>query len=91
MKTLQYATTVELWRLYLKGNFKLYKEFMEYLDQIEEKKRRGVNPDTWKMVLEFDDNVSGDLSKYREEDGWPIFLDDFVKFVQNGGKMDIEK
>lgn len=41
--------------------------------------------------MEFEDNLKGDLTKYREEDGWPIFLDDFVKFVQNGGKMEVEK
>jgi hypothetical protein len=79
--------TVQLWTLYLKDNFHLYNSFVKYLDQIPANKRKGVNPDTWKMVLEFDDNVKGNLANYREEDGWPIFVDEFVLFVKNGDKM----
>lgn len=39
------------------------------------------------MTLEFDDSVKGNLANYREEDGWPIFIDEFVNFVKNGNKI----
>lgn len=75
MKTLQFDTTLVLWRLYLKNNFHLYDQFMKYVEAIPQNKKKGFSPDTWRMVLEFDEKVKGDLGNYREEDGWPLFLD----------------
>lgn len=64
-KSLSFDTAVILWELYLKGHFALYDEFMQYLQQIPKNKQKSVNPDTWKMVIEFDDVTKGDLSKYK--------------------------
>ncbi len=53
---------------------------MEYLTTIKDKK--GINKDTWKMVLEFEHNVGGELSKHKEGDFWPILIDNFVEFLK---------
>lgn len=54
-----------LWEMYLKGNFVLYDEFMQYLQDLPKNKQKSINLDTWKMVLEFDDVTRGDLGKYK--------------------------
>jgi hypothetical protein len=45
------------------------------------------------MVIEFDDVTKGDLTKYRDTDGWPIFIDDFVLFVKDNksAKTEVNK
>ena len=92
-KSLSFDTAVILCGRYLKGHFALYDEFIQYLEQIPKNKQKSINPDTWKMVMEFDDVTKGDLSKYRETDGWPIFVDEFVLMVKKlrGSGMEVEK
>lgn len=94
-KALSFDTAFVLWEMYLKGNFVLYDEFMQYLKDLPKNKQKSINPDTWKMVLEFDDVTRGDLGKYKETDGWPIFVDEFVMKVQEHKKgakmMEVEK
>jgi hypothetical protein len=34
------------------------------------------------MVLEFEYVVGGELNRYNENDGWPIFIDEFVNFLK---------
>ena len=36
-----------------------------------------VHVDLWKMVYEFMTTVE-DISKVKESDGWPVFLDNFI-------------
>lgn len=81
-KTISLAIAEQIWGIYLKDRFQLYDKFIEYVGQIKDKK--SINKDTWKMILEFNNVVGGDISKHKESDFWPTFIDNFAEFVKNG-------
>lgn len=53
-----------------------YKQFIEYCETVAKKPKK-VHKDLWKMVYEFTITVK-DINNVKEDDGWPVFLDDFV-------------
>lgn len=80
-KTIPLDVAEQVWGIYLKDRFQLYNKFIEYVGQIKDKKT--INKDTWKMVLEFNNVVGGDISKHKESDFWPTLIDNFAEFVKN--------
>jgi hypothetical protein len=62
-KTIPFEVAEQVWSIYLKNHFSFYDRFMEYLQQTKD--RKGINKDTWKMLLEFEYAVKGDLEKYK--------------------------
>lgn len=79
-KTIPFDMAEYVWGIYLKHRFSFYKEFMEYLKETKDKK--GVNKDTWRMVIEFEHMVGGDLSKYKDTDFWPLIIDNLVLYIR---------
>jgi hypothetical protein len=49
---------------------------MEYCERCQKKPKK-VHKDLWKMVYEFAITVK-DIHEVKEDDGWPVFLDEFV-------------
>jgi len=46
---------------------------------------KGVNKDTWMMLLTFVENLGENLDNYDENDCWPTAIDDFVTELKSGG------
>ena len=40
-----------------------------------------MHKDLWKMMYEFANNVDS-IEKYNEDDGWPVFIDEFVEYLK---------
>ncbi len=75
-QTLSFEIARSLWDVYLKGKMNYYGAFGAYLDSLEQ--QNAVHRDLWNMMLEFSNQVK-DLNKdYKEDDGWPVFIDRFV-------------
>lgn len=51
---------------------------------MEDKETTKVHKDLWNMMLEFITEVKDIQKQYKEEDGWPVFIDSFAEFVKNG-------
>lgn len=81
--TIDFDTGVQIWSIYLKDRMSYHKEFMEFLEGLEKKPVK-VHRDLWKMIYEFADTVNR-ISDYKEEDGWPVLLDDFVAYLKDKG------
>lgn len=58
-----------------------YKQFIEYCETVAKKPKK-VHKDLWKMVYEFTVTVK-DINTVKEDDGWPVFLDDFVEWLKS--------
>lgn len=80
-KTITFDMAEYVWSIYLKNHFAFYKEFMDYLKETKDKK--GINKDTWRMVIEFEHTVGGDLGKYKETDFWPLIIDNLVLYIRS--------
>ena len=78
--TLDFDTAEQLWEIYLQNIMKQHSNFIEYLKQMGNKPFK-VHRDVWMMVYQFANTVDS-LENYREEDGWPIFIDQFVEFMK---------
>lgn len=50
---------------------------MEYVGSQEDKENLKVHRDLWEMMGQFSYDVK-ELSHYSEEDGWPVFIDNFI-------------
>ena len=70
-----------LWGVLLK-DFKLGKEFGEYLEHLGPKKPLKCHKDLWMMMYEFAQVVRNIEKDYSEGDAWPVFLDNFAEFVR---------
>lgn len=81
--TLDLDVAEQLWAVYMVNKFTYHKEWLAYLASLEDKENKKVHKDLWNMVLEFAYDVK-DINNCTEEDGWPLFLDDFVEFVRKG-------
>lgn len=79
--TLDYDLAVQIWALYLKKIMPFYKEFIDYCENCVKKPKK-VHKDLWKMVYEFSTTVKS-IHEVKEDDGWPVFLDEFVEHVKN--------
>eukprot|EP01125_Pyxidicula_operculata_P000075 TRINITY_DN1010_c0_g1_i1.p1 TRINITY_DN1010_c0_g1~~TRINITY_DN1010_c0_g1_i1.p1 ORF type:complete len:369 (-),score=99.42 TRINITY_DN1010_c0_g1_i1:111-1217(-) len=44
---------------------------------------KGVNKDTWTMLVQFVETVGGDIDKYNETDCWPLAIDEFVEHLKS--------
>ena len=82
--TLDLETAEQLWMVYLKDRMSFYKEFELYMSKLEDKDSVKVHKDLWNMMLEFVNEVKDINKQYKEEDGWPVFIDSFAEFVKNG-------
>lgn len=58
----------------------LVPRFCEFLK--EQTEYKVINFDQWTSFLRFSQEVKPDLSDYKEEDAWPILLDNFVAWSQ---------
>lgn len=58
----------------------LVPRFCEFLK--EQTEYKVVNFDQWTSFLRFSQEMKPDLSDYKEEDAWPILLDNFVAWSQ---------
>ena len=80
--TLDMDTAEQLWMVYLKPKLQFYKEFIEYIGSLEDKETKKVHRDLWNMMLEFSIEIANVQRDYDENDGWPVFIDNFVEFLK---------
>lgn len=78
--TLDFGLAVQIWDAYLKHVMAYHKYFIEYLENLEKKPFK-VHRDMWKMTYEFAITIKK-VSDYKEEDGWPVLLDDFIAYLK---------
>ena len=57
-----------------------FNDFINYCQNLTKKPTK-VNKDLWKMVYEFALNVKN-IHLVKEDDGWPVFIDQFVEYMQ---------
>jgi DCN1-like protein 1/2 len=72
-----------LWPMVFQGRpFPLLKEWLDFIQH--HTGDRPVKRDVWRLTLDFSGE---DLSKYSSESSWPSVMDDFVKWLQDQGKL----
>ena len=71
-------TAEQLWIVYLKDRMNFFKEFQLYMEKVEDKDKVKVHKDLWNMMLEFCSDIKDIKKDYKEEDGWPVFIDSFA-------------
>lgn len=54
----------------------------QWAEFLRSRTRGTVTKDTWNALPRYIEVVKGDLSKHKEEDGWPVMLDEFVDWVR---------
>lgn len=74
-KSLSVSTAVKAWQLSLTGRFKVLDQWCAF---VQKHQRHAISEDTWRQLLEFSQNVHGDLTNYDPEGAWPVLVDDFV-------------
>ena len=88
-KNVQLAMALAVWELILKPRWPLYPRFAEYLQvQNENQKIKVINKDTWHLLYEFTCCCSDNFEAYKEDDAWPIVIDDFVAYVKSSSSED---
>jgi len=55
--------------------FHFWKQWEKFWDENDLK---GVNLDTWCMLPRFVDHIGNDVSKFSEDDAWPLIFEEFV-------------
>lgn len=81
--TLDLDVAESLWEVYLPQKLKYYKQLQEYLQQLPDKETKKVHKDLWNMMMEFSLEVNDVAKDYNEDDGWPVFIDNFVEFIKS--------
>lgn len=82
--TLDFKVAMDLWDVYLKNKMAFYQDFKAYLLNLEEGNK--VHRDLWNMMLEFGNQVKNIEKDYKEDDGWPVFIDKFVEHYKQHKK-----
>ena len=69
-------TAISLWRLLLAPKYQLSERWILFLE--ENGKRHDVSKDTWNMLLDFLEEIGGDVYNFEEDGPWPVIIDEFV-------------
>ena len=90
--TIDYEIAIQLWKLYFNpqkkpqnDKFVYYNDFIEYCFTTNKKPIK-VHKDLWKMVYEFVKTIIN-VDQVKEDDGWPVFLDDFAEYIKEKYKQ----
>ncbi|KAI8343040.1 Cullin binding-domain-containing protein [Chlamydoabsidia padenii] len=78
-KNLALDAAVELWKLLLTGKFSRLDQWITFL---EEKHRKAISRDTWKLFLDFATQPNFDVDTHDAEGAWPILIDEFVEYLK---------
>jgi len=71
-------TAVFLWKLLLLPKYPLTENWTTFLEVTE--KKHDVSRDSWNMLLDFFEEIQGDISNYDEDGPWPVLIDEFVEY-----------
>jgi hypothetical protein len=71
-------TAVFLWKLLLLPKHPLTENWTTFLEVTE--KKHDVSKDSWNMLLDFFEEIQGDISNYDEDGPWPVLIDEFVEY-----------
>lgn len=52
----------------------------------ESEKRHDVSKDTWNMLLDFLEEIGGDVNNFEEDGPWPVIIDEFVAWEKEKRK-----
>eukprot|EP00462_Mataza_sp_D1_P001666 CAMPEP_0175096088 /NCGR_PEP_ID=MMETSP0086_2-20121207/4536_1 /TAXON_ID=136419 /ORGANISM="Unknown Unknown, Strain D1" /LENGTH=195 /DNA_ID=CAMNT_0016369447 /DNA_START=208 /DNA_END=795 /DNA_ORIENTATION=- len=80
-KTLDKEQALEVWSIVLNGHFPLLDKFLAFMEKNEE---NHINADLWNQVYDFAAEIRPDLSNWEDDGAWPVVIDDFVGFLQEG-------
>jgi hypothetical protein len=79
---LEVSEAIMLWKLCgVPNRWGLYDSWEKFW---KESKVKGINRDTWVMLLSFIDTIGVDITKYQDGDCWPSIFDDFIDALQTG-------
>jgi len=94
VKTIDAELAIDLWNTVLKDQWPLTSQWCLFIqgevEKAKKKKQEGmkaVSRDVWDQCLEFSWEVNPDLSNWDEGGAFPAIIDEFVDFVNNGGKQ----
>lgn len=66
------------WTLLLGGKYEKIEAWNEFIL----KNGRPIQRDTWKLFLNFVQDIGTDISKYQDDGSWPTIIDDFVEMLR---------
>jgi len=69
--------------LNIRSQFKFYDEWIKFW---QANTIKGINKDTWMMLLVFSKKIGSDVKNFDSEDYWPCVFDDFVEFLKEQKK-----
>jgi len=94
VKTIDAEVAIDMWNTVLKDQWPLTTQWCRFIqgevEKSKKKKQEGmkaVSRDVWDQCLEFSWEVNPDLSNWEEGGAFPAIIDEFVDFVNNGGKQ----
>lgn len=74
-----------IWKIYLAGRIHFEDEFFEFFESLKE----DIREDVWKMIIDFEYSIRGNIRNYNSEDGWSSIIDRYVEFLQKSRKNTI--
>jgi hypothetical protein len=78
-KTIPTEDAVQLLNVVLRGQYPLSDQLIDFLPESGEKL---IFRDTWLMMHQFLKQINGDLSKFNEDEGWPLLILNFVESLK---------
>jgi len=90
IKSLDTEVALDLWNTVFPGNWGLADKWIAFIQKQNElaKAKKGgikcVSRDIWDQVLEFSRDIQPDLSNWEDDGAWPVIIDEFVEFVNEG-------
>lgn len=80
--TLDLETATQIWIVYLKGKLVWINRLQEYVEKRKDKQTFKVHRDLWMMMLSFATQVKNLSTDYKQDEFWPIFIQQFVEFLR---------
>jgi hypothetical protein len=71
-------TAVAMWKLLLLPYYPLVDSWTTFLEVKD--KKHDISKDTWNMLLDFLEEIQGDVSNYEADGPWPVIIDEFVEY-----------
>eukprot|EP00698_Gefionella_okellyi_P003188 TRINITY_DN12983_c0_g1_i1.p1 TRINITY_DN12983_c0_g1~~TRINITY_DN12983_c0_g1_i1.p1 ORF type:complete len:251 (+),score=31.11 TRINITY_DN12983_c0_g1_i1:124-876(+) len=83
-KVVDLEMAINLWGLVLATRFPYLQKWIDFLQSRPGVK--AISRDIWSLLPDFARSIGDDLANYDDEGAWPLLLDEFVEYLQSGGR-----